>query len=760
VLRDELFAIRREGGPLASLSESDVSTLSGEFVAATVPAGASLVQRGESSHEAYVVLRGRLALRTDDDPGGEAELRELCRGELLPPTAIPSGGRHAASVCALENCELAVLSRARFDDLLARDSESWRRISTVLLAWMRRSQLTTHLNSLFGTFRRADAESLRDLEADVEMRTLAGGETLFNQGELGDAAYVVLSGRLRVVAERPGQPERVLAEIGRGETVGELSLLTDENRSATVFAVRDSDLARISREGFLRLIERRPQSLRPLARVIADRQRRRNTERRFGQRAGGCTTLVPSGPSVRLDDFARDLVATLSQHGPAVLLSSADVDRAFGVPGISQSTDGSSSDARLKLWLHEREESHRFVVYQADTSGTPWTERCARQADCVLTVADATANPEPSDGERRLSDRWTTARAPQRRLLLLHPPELDRPRGTSRWLRDRDVDAVYHLRRGNPSDIARLARIVAGSAVGLVLGGGGGRGFAHLGVIRALEELGIAVDMVGGASIGAAVSLPCAMGRTAAEGLDMAEQTFRSLLDYTLPIASLLAGHRITRAIERNCRDWDIEDLWLPYYCVSTDITTGRVVSHRRGSLLRAVRASVAIPGVLPPVPDGESLLVDGGVLNNLPIDSMREMNPTGIVIAVDVMSPRGPRAREDYGLSISGWRLMVSRLNPFTRTTAVPGLITTIMRSMFVGSDGTRERMLQDGLADLYLSIRAPGVGLLQFDSISKTAQLGYEGSIEPLSAWAAQQGWTKGLERNRLDRSAAHGS
>lgn len=741
VLKDELLALRREGGPLATLGESEVATLSEDFVAMTASPGSFLLQRGESSDGTYVVLRGRLALRVGDGRGGEADLREFGRGELLSATAISSSVKHAASVRTLEPCELALLPHARFDVILARDSDSWRRVSAMLLAWMRRSQLTTHLNALFGTFGSSDTEALRDLEADVEMRTLAGGETLFHQGELGDAAYVVLSGRLRVVALRPEQPERVLAEIGRGETVGELSLLTDENRSATVFAVRDSELARISREGFLRLIERRPQSLRPVARVIADRQRRNGTERRTGQRTSGCTTLIPAGPSVRLDELARDLVAALSTYGTTILLGSDDVDRAFGVPGMAQAVDGSSSDSRLKLWLHEREETHRFVVYQADASTTPWTERCARQADSVLTIADATASPEASDAERQLSDRWTKSRAPERRLVLLHPPDLDRPRDTSRWLSNRDVDAVYHVRRGNPSDIARLARIVAGRAVGLVLGGGGGRGFAHLGVIRALEELGIPVDMIGGASIGAPMALSCAMGGTAAEGLDLAEQNFRSLLDYTLPIASLLSGRRITRAIEGTCKDWDIEDLWLPYYCVSTDITTGRTVSHRRGSLLRAVRASVAIPGVLPPVPDGESLLVDGGVLNNLPMDTMREMNPAGIVIAVDVMSPKGPRAREDYGLSISGWRLMLSRLNPFMRTTAVPSLITTIMRSMFVGSDGTRERMLQDGLADLYLSIRAPGIGLLQFDRISKTANLGYDGSIEQLTEWAGRR-------------------
>ena len=252
-----------------------------------------------------------------------------------------------------------------------------------------------------------------------------------------------------------------------------------------------------------------------------------------------------------------------------------------------------------------------------------------------------------------------------------------------------------------------------------------------------MEELGIPIDMIGGSSIGAPVAGPTAQGQTAAEALDTIRHHFRSLLDYTLPLASLLAGRRITASIERGAASWDIEDLWIPYFCVSTNLTTGQSVVHRRGSAVRAVRASVAIPGVLPPVPEGGELLVDGGVLNNLPIDAMREINPSGPVIAVDVLPPSGPRARADYGLSISGWQLALSRVLPGRTAPPVLNLANTIMRSIFVGSEGARAEMLREGLADLYLSIEARGVGLLEFDAVEKVAQIGYEASIEPLREW-----------------------
>jgi predicted acylesterase/phospholipase RssA len=326
--------------------------------------------------------------------------------------------------------------------------------------------------------------------------------------------------------------------------------------------------------------------------------------------------------------------------------------------------------------------------------------------------------------------------------VLWHEAGVKRPTGTARWLETRNVDSVYHVRDGDIASFARLARILAGRAVGLVLGGGGARGFAHLGVMRVLEELGVPVDMIGGASIGASVSLPAVQGQRADEATATCERYFQSLLDYTLPIVSLLAGKRISGVLMSFAGSWDIEDTWIPYFCVSTNITTARTMVHRRGNLARAARASVAIPGVLPPVPYGDDLLVDGGVLNNLPLDVMREINPTGPVIAVHVVPRKGPRARADYGLSLSGWSLAVSRIMPRGKRVHVPSVGVTMLRSMVVGAEDAVSKMLDDGLADLYLNINASAVGLLEFDTVRKVAQIGYEASLEPIRQWVAEGG------------------
>jgi predicted acylesterase/phospholipase RssA len=743
-LWNELLELRRHGGHLARLSEEEVREFVGDLERVTCERGETLIRLGETVDRVFILLRGNLIASTTSGEGSETIVRELAPGDLLGVGALLAGGTHSAVVRASTECSLASLSRQGFDKLLERDTETWLKISEMVLQWMQESQLATYLNELFGPFKVDELDVLRDLESEVELLTIAGGETLFRQGDPGDSAYIVMSGRLRVVSETPDAPERTLNELGRGEVLGEMALLTGDRRSATVFAVRDTDLARLSREGFHRLIERRPESLRNLSHIIADRLQRHSHVHLPEHQRGSCTGLVALDNAVDLESLLPKLVEQLQQHGSVTILTSAEVDRSLGVSGIAQSSDSDPTYLRLSRWLHEREENYRFVLYVADPTWSAWTERCARQSDRCLYFADASGDPRPGEIEKRLEERWQGMRAPKRALVLLHPSDLDRPKGTARWLDARQVESSFHLRRDHVGDLARLARIIGDRAVGLVLGGGGARGFAHLGVIRAMEELGIPIDMIGGSSIGAPVAGPTAQGQTAAEALQTIHHHFRSLLDYTLPLASLLSGRRITASIQKGGGSWDIEDLWIPYFCVSTNLTTGRSVVHRRGSAVRAVRASVAIPGVLPPVPEGENLLVDGGVLNNLPIDAMREINPSGPVIAVDVLPPSGPRAKADYGLSLSGWKLALSRLMPGRKAPPVLGLGNTIMRSIFVGSEGARAEMLREGLADLYLSIRAKGVGLLEFDAVEEVAQLGYEASIEPLREWLESGGLT----------------
>jgi predicted acylesterase/phospholipase RssA len=145
---------------------------------------------------------------------------------------------------------------------------------------------------------------------------------------------------------------------------------------------------------------------------------------------------------------------------------------------------------------------------------------------------------------------------------------------------------------------------------------------------------------------------------------------------------------------------------------------------------------------VLPPVPAGEELLVDGAVLNNLPINVMRELNPTGPVIAVDVVPPQGPRVKSDYGLTVSGFRVALARLRPGRPESSVPGIAATILHSMFIGAGASRQQMLREGLADLYLDIHLRKVGMLEFDRVRPVEELGHAQASERLRAWLESGG------------------
>jgi predicted acylesterase/phospholipase RssA len=284
--------------------------------------------------------------------------------------------------------------------------------------------------------------------------------------------------------------------------------------------------------------------------------------------------------------------------------------------------------------------------------------------------------------------------------------------------------------------------LASGNGIGLVLSGGGARGFAHIGVYRALIEAGVPIDAVGGCSIGA----PLAGGIARHIALDdmnvEVQRLFHRLLDYTFPAVSLVKGARITKSIEESFGGWDIEDLWLPYYCVSTNLTQSQLEVHRRGDLVRAVRASVAIPGILPPVPMNGDLLVDGGVLNNLPFEPMRNDGRIDTVIAVDVAPERGPRAKADFGLSVSGTSAVIAALR--RAPSDYPSAPAVLLRSMLAGSVNTQKVSLRGDAVDLLVRLDLPGVGLLDFERVDEIAAAGYRSAVDQVASWAATRPWT----------------
>jgi predicted acylesterase/phospholipase RssA/CRP-like cAMP-binding protein len=609
--------------------------------------------------------------------------------------------------------------------------------STAESAWREfwDAQLAAHLAALFGA---ADPAALAELQADAEWVSLRGGDLLFRRDDPGNAAYAVLSGRLRVVDDTAGG-ERALNEIGAGGIVGEMALLSAERRSATVLAVRDSLLARLPAAAFHRLIERQPAVLRRISALLSERLRTQSAAAGRPRAVVRTLAVVPADPRCDAAGFARQLAAALSLQGGTLHLDARGVDRALGRDGIARCAEHDPASPRLVQWLNEQELAHRFVLYETDPELSGWTERAVRQADRVVFVAAAGSPVEPGEVERSLAARWRGARAPRRGLVLLRDPGAPAPDGTAAFLATREIDCHYHVSMDRAEDFARLARCLTGTGIGLVLGGGGARGFAHLGVLRALAEAQVPIDWVGGTSVGAIIAALVAQRLTPDAALAQCKAHFSSLRDPTLPVVALLTGRRIRQKLERVFGEAAIEDLWLPYLCVSTNLSRAAQTVHERGPLVRAIRASIALPGVLPPVGLGEDLHVDGGLVNNLPIDVMAAKPEIGTVLAVDVSAEVEMRAPAGRELEASGWRLLWERLQGRTARGELPSIMSLLTRSALVASVyWTRERRAVEA-ASLYLRIPMADLRLLAFERIDEIVARGYAAAREAIGAWAS---------------------
>jgi NTE family protein len=568
---------------------------------------------------------------------------------------------------------------------------------------------------------------------------LAGGEWLFRQGDDGDSLFLLARGRLQVWIEEtkdgPGKPVLV-AEVGPGETIGEISLLTGGPRSASLRAVRDSLLLRMDAATFDRLGHERPQIVRQIAGGIAARLRDRSLGR-TGVRHGFRTlAVVPLAAGVH--GLARQLGEALAQRAPTQVLTSSNL-AALGAPPLPQAHHHEVSSG-LTEWLADQEERHRVVVFLADSEDTVWTRLALRHADAVLWVAQAGTNPARRPLEEAL-DAAGADHGALHALVLQHPGRPAHLPGTSHWLAGRRISHHFHLREGEPTDLARLARILAGDAVGLVLGGGAARGFAHIGVYRALHEAGIPVDWVGGSSIGAVLGAPIAMGLSPTEVTDQARRAFvegKPFSDMTLPVLSLLRGKRMERLIRMHLRG-DIEDLPIPFFCISSNLGRGVARVHDRGSLVRAVRASVSLPGVFPPaVVDGQ-LAVDGGILDNLPVDTMQRQ-PVGKVIAVDVTS------RQDYAVDYeavpSPWAVLAGRFLPFLPRYRVPRFLSLMLKSAEIGTMAAVRAAGER--ADLLLHPPVSRFSLTDVRSFDEIVNVGYDHARRVL-----EDGWRDGPAR-----------
>jgi len=613
---------------------------------------------------------------------------------------------------------------------------------------------------LRGLFGEMDEETLAELMPLLEWVEIPGGGTVVRQGDTDRDLYVVICGRLRAYGgsgperrhPRPdpgeGPHKRVLSEITRGETIGEMSFFTGAVRNATVVALRDSVLARITRPNLERLLAAHPQATLGMARLVIDRMGRAGGSRRERRRITNLC-LLPITPGVDAASLGARLVAHLPADGEPILLTAAALESRLGVPGIAGAGRAQGERyGQLTKALDELESRHSAVVYVPDPDlASEWSQRCLRMADRILLLADAAASPAPGEAESRYLHGESRVTGAEQVLVLLHGEATALPARTAEWLDRRpagNVTGHAHVRPAREADVARLARTQAGLATGLVLCGGGARCFAQLGVYKALQEHGIAIDHVGGSGMGAAMGALIALDVPADELIAYAREAFTAnpTGDVNLmPLASLVKGSQLKSLVEEaiehlGAADARIEDTWRPFFCIASNYSRAFEAVLRRGSLARGVRASCAVPGLLPPVPIDGDLMVDGGVFNNYPTDVMAR---TGVARIVGVSISRDAHQDVGYDEVPGGWTLAWDKLTGSRRKYRVPSLMATLTSAATLYS-ASRERF-SESLTDLEFRLSLPSVGILDWRAFDHAVGVGYRNAAKTLAAMPQEE-------------------
>lgn len=566
---------------------------------------------------------------------------------------------------------------------------------------------------------------LRRVAGISRRRHVPAGAELVVEGSAPDAVYFLVAGRLRAFVVQDDGVERSVGDIAPGELVGDMAVLVDGRRTATVRAVRDSRVVELDRAGFEKVLLADPAAVQALARLLAARLDRANRGRRDPIRRQTITLLpVPGADPVSVDWLA----GSLGIIGDRVRL-------------VGSGDAGDLSEPALTEWMGRVEADNDVTVYLADADLGEWTHRVLRQGDHLLVVDD--------DPERGLDNRFVETLiaatvgpvAPSVDVVVLQEPARSRPTGGGRWTATTLPVRIHHVRRDNVGDARRVGRALGHRDLSLVLSGGGARGMAHVGVIRAIAEAGLTVDVVGGTSFGAIVAGYLAQGL---DWMAMRDELWRVVgrpgapVDVTLPTVSLSKGRKLRGVLESSFADDTIENLWLRMFCVSSNLTTGHPLVHDRGPVKTALRASVAIPGVFPPVAslDGE-VLVDGGIMNNLPIDVMHRFADGGPMIAVNLRSP-GALAAHDLPTDgvVPGWRTAIRRVMPGS-TPGVPTIAEVLLRSTETGASLAAREM--EPIADLVLRPSTDGFAMMDFGALDRLIEVGYAytmGRIEELLA------------------------
>nr|XP_048690155.1 patatin-like phospholipase domain-containing protein 6 isoform X6 [Caretta caretta] len=714
----------------------DPSLLNNRVLLHHAKAGTVIARQGDQDVSLHFVLWGCLHVyQRMIDKAEDVCLFLTQPGEMVGQLAVLTGEPLIFTIKANRDCTFLKISKSDFYEIMREQPSVVLSVAHTVAARM--------------------SPFVRQMDFAIDWMAVEAGRALYRQGDKSDCTYIVLNGRLRSVIQKGSGKKELVGEYGRGDLIGVVEALTRQPRATTVHAVRDTELAKLP-EGTLNNIKRRyPQVVTRLIHLLSQKILG-NLQQLCGPFTGSSlgvassseltnpasnlstVAVLPVCDDVPMAAFTLELEHALNTIGPTLLLTSDIIRARLGASALD-----SIQEYRLSGWLAQQEDIHRIVLYQTDCTLTPWTVRCIRQADCILIAG--LGDQEPALGKLEQMLENTAVRA-LKQLILLHREDGPSPSRTVEWLNMRSwcsghlhikcprrvfsrrspnklremYAKVFEKEADRHSDFSRLARVLTGNSIALVLGGGGARGCSHIGVIKAMEEAGIPIDLIGGTSIGSFIGALYAEERSAVRTKQRAREwaksmnsVFETVLDLTYPITSMFSGSAFNTSISKVFQEKQIEDLWLPYFNVTTDITASAMRVHKDADIARTMGAKT--------------------------------------VVAIDV----GSQDETDlcnYGDSLSGWWLLWKRLNPWTQKVKVPDMAEIQSRLAYVSC----VRQLEVVKSSSYCEYIRPPIDrfkTMDFGKFDEIYDVGYQHGKVVFS------GWSRGdiIEKMVKDRRSA---
>ena len=549
------------------------------------------------------------------------------------------------------------------------------------------------------------ARTLKAAEKDMSWFSVPGGGNLFDEGASSDAIYFVLSGTLGAFRRSMDGRIEFLGHIRPGEPVGEMAMLAGEPHSNSVFAIRDSEVVKLPRATFMRLVRSSPEVMEKISRTLLVRLRQSRRQRVRAEPK--VFALTAASPTIDLRLRARLISEALARLG----LKAAIV--------------GDEGDHKSAEYFDDLEANHDIVILISTMGDNNWFRLSLRQADRIWVIGRPDARPS--------SPLLPDETSPAKRFRFIDIVLIEHNNGRrvstpADWIDASGAARCFRWKGLGADESDRLARIMAGRSIGLVLSGGGARAYAHIGLVRALREIGCPIDFVGGASMGAIVAACVAKGWNDDEIDYRIRKAFvesNPLGDYTLPVVSLVRGKRVDRRLKEHFGDGCITDLEMPFFAVSTNLNDGAIRMHTRGVLRQALRATISLPGILPPVVDNGEVLVDGAVLNNFPVGIMKDTH-RGYTIGCDVArAPEGLQASDFVNPpNFFGWVMRHGISSP-------PPIASLLMKTATINVDPNEGR----SHADILVLPDLPDIDLRDWQDYDRTVEAGYESAKASLA-------------------------